>query len=54
MNEPKIAERNENEIVDIDNAEIQPLSDEDLDSVVGGLCSIWCCSGKVVVAAEQV
>jgi hypothetical protein len=38
----------QDELVDIDNVEIQPLADEDLENVVGGLCSGWSCSnGKV-------
>lgn len=31
-------------LLDLENVEIQPLSDEDLDSVSGGFCSGWCCS----------
>lgn len=31
-------------LLDLENVEIQPLSDEDLDSVAGGWCSGWCCS----------
>ncbi len=32
------------ELNEVETLEIQPLADEDLDAVVGGLCSIWCCS----------
>ena len=28
----------------LDNLEIEPLSDDDLESVAGGGCSVWCCS----------
>jgi hypothetical protein len=31
-------------LLDLENVEIQPLSDEDLESVSGGFCSVWCCS----------
>jgi hypothetical protein len=34
---------NQETLLDLENVEIQPLSDEDLDSVAGG-CSAWCCS----------
>lgn len=47
MNEQVKKDENE-DLANIDNVEIQPLSDEDLDSVVGGWCSVWCCS-----SAEQ-
>jgi hypothetical protein len=36
----------QDELVDIDNVEIEPLADEDLETVVGGLCSGWSCSNK--------
>lgn len=46
MNANQDKNKTENEIdslVDLENVEIQPLSDEDLESVVG-FCSGWCCS----------
>ena len=44
MNENKDTSKNETELpLDLENVEIQPLSDEDLESVVG-FCSAWCCS----------
>jgi hypothetical protein len=41
---------NQNELVNLEDVEIQPLSDEDLDSVAGG-CSGWCCSNQQAESA---
>ena len=38
------------DLANLDNLEIQPLSDEDLDSVAGGWCSLWSCSNAAVKA----
>lgn len=35
---------NDRELLEMNGLEIEPLSDEELDSVVGGLCSILLCS----------
>jgi bacteriocin-like protein len=35
---------NDMELLELNNLEIEPLTDEELDSVVGGLCSILLCS----------
>jgi hypothetical protein len=51
MNKDQIRDESLNEdVANIDNIEIQPLSDEDLDSVVGGFCSVWCCSSAEIQA----
>ena len=42
MNNP---EQND-ELVLLDNLEIEPLSDDDLEAVAGGGCSVWCCSNE--------
>ncbi len=31
-------------LLDLESVEIQPISDEDLESMSGGGCSVWCCS----------
>ena len=38
------------DLANLDNLEIQPLSDEDLDAVAGGFCSLWSCSNAAVKA----
>ena len=43
--------KTDEDLANLDNLEIQPLSDEDLDGVAGGLCSLWSCSNK---QAQQV
>ena len=35
---------NDQELLDLNNLEIEPLTDDELDGVVGGLCSIILCS----------
>lgn len=32
-------------IDELEDVELDAISDEDLEDVAGGLCSIWCCSG---------
>ena len=44
--------KTDEDLASLDNLEIQPLSDEDLDGVAGGLCSLWSCSNKAVKAVE--
>lgn len=36
--------KTDEDLASLDNLEIQPLSDEDLDGVAGGFCSVCCCS----------
>lgn len=50
MNKDQIKdESNENEeLADLENVEIQPLSDEDLGGVAGGICSWSGCSNGTV------
>lgn len=50
-------DKNTNDLLNIDNLEIQPLSDDDLENVVGGaardeICSVWCCSANADVPTE--
>lgn len=40
----KIDSNTQEELADIDNVEIEPLADEDLETVVGGFCSWSGCS----------
>jgi hypothetical protein len=40
--------KTDEDLANLDNLEIQPLSDEDLDAVAGGLCSLWSCSNAAV------
>lgn len=44
--EKKPQEKPQDELVSLENLEIEPLTDEKLDSVVGGMCSIAFCSGN--------
>jgi hypothetical protein len=36
------------DLVLLDNLEIEPLSDDDLEAVAGGGCSLWCCSVIII------
>jgi hypothetical protein len=36
----------EKDLNGVDNIEVEPLSDEDLESVAGGICSSNSCSGS--------
>jgi len=36
----------------LEEINVDSLSDEDLDSVAGGFCSVWCCSAPAPVVAD--
>ena len=42
--EEKPEEKPQDELVGLENLEIEPLTDENLENVVGGACSGWLCS----------
>jgi hypothetical protein len=50
--EEKLAQVRE-QIAKLEEVNVDALSDEDLESVAGGFCSVWCCS-QVQQQTEQV
>lgn len=41
------------QIAKLDEMNLENLSDEDLESAAGGMCSVWCCSVASVAKLDE-